>query len=109
MDKAKRISAAFDSPLFDKEVSTNSIKLIEPFTALERIKRVKNSSAFDRASYEADGGDAWIHPGRKHIFDNPLNVDHGLWAKAKAASQAALGEERWQFVVWFYKKQGGKF
>lgn len=79
------------------------------FSDLDRFKRFFNSPAFDKASYEADGGDAWINPGRKEIFSNPMNVDEGLWSRAKAASQAALGEERWQFVVWWYKKQGGKF
>lgn len=85
-------------------------KEVPPFSTLERIERIlKNSAAFDRASYEADGGDGWIHPGREELFRNPMNVDQGLWAKAKAASVAAFGKDKWQFVVWFYKKQGGKF
>lgn len=79
------------------------------FNEFDRFKRFFNSPAFDKASYEADGGDAWINPGRKEIFSDPMNVDEGLWRQAKVASRAALGEERWQFVVWWYKKQGGKF
>lgn len=68
-----------------------------------------NSAAFDRKSYEADGGDAWIDPRRKEFFMNPGKVDEALWARAKEASQAAFGEERWQFITWWYEKQGGKF
>lgn len=81
-----------------------------PFTRLERIVRtVTNSGAFDKASYEADGGDGWVHPGRKEFFTDPVNVDKSLWERAKEASSKALGEVRWQFVTWWYKKQGGKF
>lgn len=81
-----------------------------PYTRIERAGRaVTNSAAFDKASYAADGGDDWIDPRRKEFFANPGNVDEGLWAKAREASQAALGEVRWQFVTWWYKKQGGKF
>lgn len=71
--------------------------------------KLKNSAEFDRKSYEADGGDEWIDPRRKEFFSNPGNVDEALWSKAKEASMKALGEVRWQFVTWFYKKQGGKF
>lgn len=92
------------------EPQINFAPHIPQFTTLDLMKRrVFNSAEFDKASYEADGGDAWIHPKRKEIFENPLNVDETLWAKAKEASVKALGDERWQFVVWFYKKQGGKF
>lgn len=80
-----------------------------PTYILEVEDKIENSAAFDKASYEADGGKDWIHPGREEIFRNPMNVDGGLWSKAKAASKAALGQEEWQFVVWWYKKQGGKF
>lgn len=82
----------------------------KPFTQLERIERIlKNSAAFDRASYEADGGDNWIDERRKPFFENPSNVDEALWAKAKDASQKAFDKEKWQFITWWYKKQGGKF
>lgn len=75
----------------------------------DKLKRFFNSAAFDRASYEADGGDGWINPQRKEIFENPMNVDEGLWHRAKEASRKAFGEEKWQFTVWFYKKSGGRF
>ncbi len=77
---------------------------------IERAGRtLMNSAAFDLASYRADGGDDWINPARKELFENPINVDKALWAKAKEASLAAWGRDRWQFIVWWYKKQGGKF
>lgn len=83
---------------------------IQPYSHSQRVKRVlKNSATFDRKAYEADGGDAWIDPRRRELFMNPGGVDEALWKKAKEASQAALGEVRWQFVTWWYKKQGGKF
>lgn len=75
----------------------------------DRLKRFFNSAAFDKASYEADGGDELFEPGREEFFKDPMNVDDALWKRAKEASQAAFGKEKWQFVAWFYKKQGGKF
>jgi hypothetical protein len=89
----------------------NDIK-VKPFSALQAVERaiavrVKNSGAFDRASYAADGGDKWIDARREEFFKHPN--DGALWKKSQEAARAALGEERWQFVVWFYKKHGGKF
>lgn len=93
-----------------KDSVENVLVTPKPYTALERIERIlKNSAAFDRASYEADGGDSWIDVRRAPIFENPLNVDKALWAKAKAASVDAYGKDKWQFVVWAYQKLGGKF
>lgn len=85
--------------------------LAEPWSIFDlgERARVRNSADFDRASYEADGGDAWIDPRREKLYSNPGNVDEALWSKAKAASQAAFGKVKWQFVTWWYKKQGGTF
>lgn len=80
-----------------------------PYTRVERAKRTLNSAAFDRASYEADGGDDWIDSRRAEFFSNPGNVDETLWGKGKDASLKAFGKIKWQFVTWWYKKQGGKF
>lgn len=80
-----------------------------PYTGFEKAVRMFNSSEFDKASYEADGGDGWIDERRKPFFENPGKVDESLWSKAKEASMKAFGKEKWQFVTWFYKKQGGKF
>lgn len=83
---------------------------IRRYSPVQRIGRIlKNSAAYDRAAYEAEGGDKWIDPRRHELFKDPPNVDKALWAKAKAASKAALGEERWQFIVWHYRKMGGRF
>lgn len=78
------------------------------YSRRQLIGRVlKNSAEFDRASYEADGGDGWVDPRRREFFTNPVGVDTGLWSKAKQMSQSAFGEERWQFVLWAYRKLGG--
>lgn len=90
-----------------KEKTRNEVA---PFTRWQRVDRIlANSAEFNRASYEADGGDDWIDDRRKEFFSNPGNVDEALWARAKKASIAAFGEVRWKFTTWFYKKQGGKF
>lgn len=76
----------------------------------DRIKRFFNSAAFDRASYEADGGDEWISDQHEAMYTDPMGVDKNLWDKSKAASAAAFdGANKWKFQVWYYKKQGGKF
>lgn len=72
-------------------------------------KPVTNSAEFDKASYEADGGDRWIDARREAFFTRDEAKDKDLWADAEAASSAALGEIRWQFVVYWYQKNGGKF
>lgn len=81
---------------------------VTPFSTFERLMRRTNSAAFDRASYMADGGHDWIDPRRKHFFEEPAFVDAPTLEKAKRASVAALGEERWEFVVWWLRKQGVK-
>ncbi len=82
---------------------------IRPWSSKLRLLRVLNSGQFDKASYLADGGDAWIDPRRKLLFEDPMGVDEGLWERAKEASRAALGEVRWQFCAWWYRKQGGQY
>lgn len=67
-----------------------------------------NSAQFDKASYEADGGDSWIDSRRQLFFDKTPK-DPGLWTQAKVRSKEAFGAEKWQFTVWMYKKLGGKF
>lgn len=97
-------------PIEEDEGVTNSKKKFKIFTKLERIERIlKNSVEFDKASYEADGGDEWIDSRRQPFFENPGNVDEAIWAKAKDASMKAFGKDNWKFVVWFYKKHGGRF
>lgn len=93
-----------------KVVNRNDITNIKPYSLVQTAKRtLVNSAGFDKASYEADGGDDWIQTGRREIFENPGNVDESLWKKAEDASQASFGKKNWKFVTWWYKKQGGKF
>lgn len=81
-----------------------------PFSRVQRIlRKLRNSPEFDRASYEADGGDSWIDPRRAEFYKRPDNVDGALWMKARQASVDAYGCERWQFIAWWYEKHGGKY
>ena len=83
---------------------------IRAYTALDRFRRgIANSPDFDRAAYEADGGDGWLDPRRAEFFTDPTNVDPGLWRRAEQASVDTYGAVKWQFVVWWYEKQGGIF
>lgn len=77
--------------------------------AIGPFSKAENSARFDKASYEADGGDSQMSDEREKLFENPGNVDKALWAKAKDASHKSLGEIDYKFVTWWYKKQGGKF
>ena len=81
------------------------------FNAAEAALRIfGNSTEFDLASYEADGGDGWISSDEKPAYDMKAGVaDEGIWAKAEAASEKAFGEKRWKYVLWMYRKLGGKF
>lgn len=100
MSLSKTINRAFDQSLGSRQKKENALK---PFTPIERMERIlKNSAAFDKASYEADGGDSWIDSRREELFKHPL--DKGLYAKA---SEEAKGN--WKFAVWLYRKLGGKF
>lgn len=81
---------------------------LRAWTRWERSVRFTNSAAFDRASYEADGGDSWIDDRRAPFFENPIHAEPGLWKKAKEAGVKALGSENWKFTTWYYFKMGGK-
>lgn len=91
MNLNKEVSKLFDDSLFDREIKT------------------KNSSEFDRASYEADGGDSWIAAGRKDLFTKDVAQDESLFERCEQEATKLFGENKWQFVVWLYKKQGGRF
>lgn len=79
------------------------------YNTLDQLRRLINSSAFDHASYEADGGDSWIQDGRRELFGPMEAKDISLYSKCEAQSEKAFGKLNWKFVVWLYKKQGGKF
>lgn len=95
----------------DEEKKANALTVMpRKWNRAERAVRLINSPEFDRHSYDLDGGDGWIDVRRSEFFESPDNVDQQLWAKARAASQAAFdGVVKWQFCVWWYKKQGGRF
>lgn len=106
--KATEKGGAGKEPVQKKD--NNMAFPLQPYTSIQKAERaLRNSAQFDKASYEADGGDAWIDERRSEFFQNPVGVDEALWARAKEASQKALGEVKWQFVTWWYRKQGGKF
>jgi hypothetical protein len=109
---AKMVKPAKLSPDAPKQTVRNKFDVMPaPYSRTERIARVlTNSVEFDLASYESDGGDSWINPKRQLFFENPVGLsDTGLWQKAKSRSREVFGSEHWQFTVWWYRKQGGKF
>lgn len=66
--------------------------------------KVKNSIQFDRASYAADGGAAWMDP---HRVSALVQLDHILKSPIwKEAISHAQGDS--SFALWWFKKQGGK-
>jgi phage-related protein (TIGR01555 family) len=94
----------------DKKKENKLTNHIKPYNFNQKAARtIQNSAAFDRASYEADGGDSWIDSRRAPIFENPMGVDKSLWSRAEEASQKVFGKDNWKFKVWWYKKQGGQF
>ena len=74
----------------------------------DKDRKRDNSIGYDVAAYEVDGGDSWISEGRKPFFEDPKNVDKSLWERARERSQEAFGKIKWQFVVYIYRKLGGK-
>lgn len=70
---------------------------------------LENSNEFDRASYEADGGDRWIDSRRQYFFDRAKAKDKALWDRAVEVSKAIYKKDHWPFTVWKYQKMGGKF
>lgn len=74
----------------------------------DKDRKRDNSIGYDVAAYEVDGGDSWISEGRKPFFEDPKNVDKSLWERARERSQEAFGQIKWQFVVYIYRKLGGK-
>lgn len=75
----------------------------------KKQNKVVNSPEFDKASYEADGGDAWISQQRLKGLLQLSHITNGpLWEKSKEASRKSFGEIKWPFVMWMYKKLGGR-
>ncbi len=115
-DESEKGEPGADKPNTEKvapkpklKTKNSLLEKIRPYTPIERIFRLNNSADFDRASYEADGGDSWIVDGRKALFEDPMGIDWALWSEAKKASNRIYHRENWKFITWYYKKLGGKF
>lgn len=95
----------------DKNRHQDAERCREKARALEKLKsKMKNSLAYDKAAYEVDameGGDAAFDDRRKDFFENPK--DPSLYERACEASQKLYGQKNEGFILWWYKKEGGKF
>ena len=67
----------------------------------------ENSSAFDKASYDADGGDLWISADRLKLIETLTHENPGLWAQCEQESRTIYGSVHLPFVAWLYKKRNG--
>ncbi len=83
---------------------------IIPYSQLQRLERlIANSAEYDKADYEAWGGDALYDPARvRMLVELKDSEGDSLWEKAKEASKKSYGQIRWPFVVYLYEKLGGK-
>jgi phage-related protein (TIGR01555 family) len=73
-------------------------------------KTNKNSSGFDQAAFEADGGDEQFSPyhQRQVTMPDETRMNMNLLTQAKQESMSVYGKEKWQFVLWVYKQKGGR-
>ncbi len=99
----------------DRALTTLTHINVKPWTTKQKFYRLmqKNSSSFDRASFEADGGVAQMQMAKRgYFFDREKAKDGALWDRSVAAARAAGytgAEESKAFAVWFYSKHGGGF
>lgn len=100
--------AANRGGLFDIELDPNAAPSPEDVPGADDEEggddEKRNSLAFDRAAYAADGGDGWINPGRLPFFDRDKAKDKGLWDRVAAEA----GDNK-AFAIWLYDKHGGKW
>ncbi len=74
----------------------------------DQDRSTKNSTAYDKASYEAEGMAAVTLAGRFPFFSNPK--DRSLWEDCLEESYRAYPEGgNKSFALWLYKKRGGKW
>lgn len=66
-----------------------------------------NSSAFDKASYEADGGDNWISADRLKLIESLFHQDPQLWRQSEQESIEVFGKKNISFTAWLYSKRKG--
>jgi hypothetical protein len=67
----------------------------------------KNSAAFDKATYDLDGGDNQIPDGRLPFFDNPKDIS--LWSRSLEESRQIYGGANKKFAIWKYTRDGGSW
>jgi len=91
----------------DSETAPSKVPV--PSKVAKTAPEVKNSLEFDKASYEAEGGDDLYGDGKEYTMSNPRQLDVALWAKATEASQKAYGKLNWKFRAWYYRRNGGVF
>lgn len=101
--RATEVGGAGKEPPAPKSADAPEVK------AKDKTQPVRNSIAFDKASYEADGGDEWVDSRREPLFEDPVGVTQALWEQAKDRSKQIFGTPNWRFALWFYKKLGGTF
>jgi uncharacterized protein len=103
-----RTPRAWDTKTTERKESPEHPHMLKTFKE-EPVDKIKNSIDFEIAQYRADGGESWIDPARlKGLMELSRITNGPHWEKAKEVSRAAFGEIRWPFVMWYYKKHGGK-
>lgn len=90
-----------------KEMVTEGTNQPEEETEGPEKEKKENSLAFEKASYEADGGDSQIDSRKEALFEHPPGVDWGLWQKCREEAKKIPGVKVWKFAAWKYKKMGG--
>jgi hypothetical protein len=88
------INKGFDDPLSEEQEDSNS--------------STKNSTAYDKASYEAEGIGSITLSGRFPFFSNPK--DPSLWSQVEEESRQAYPPNgNKSFSIFLYKKRGGSW
>ena len=103
--------------LFDVKLDMSEIGLLPAEMPTEPLKehvnpvkeKTSNSLKFDRASYEADGGDNWMSDDRAKLITVLSHKDLGLWDQCEQESREAFGQLNQKFAAWLYKKKTGSF
>lgn len=99
------------------QADTSKVKAISEYGMPVGVKKpsVKNtkyelfnSAEFDKASYEADGGDSWISPDRLRLIETLTHDQPGLWAQSEQESMKIYGMKHLPFIAWIYQKRGGR-
>lgn len=104
--RATEVGGIGKEPVIKKPAPVSADKP-EDIVKLKPRNNIYNSATFEKKSFEADGGEAWLDSRRVPFFDSPK--DKALWDTAMRESMDAYGELNKKFVIWLYLKRGGKF